>query len=179
MHGIIFKELQRYVSKKFDLPTWYALLKSVDLDKKIYMPTENYPDEEINALVSAASTVADRPVNFILEDFGEFLAPNLMQVYRTMIPLQWRTLDLLERTESTIHKAVRFVDQVTTPPRLVCTRTSSQEVVIDYSSQRKMSSLGVGIIRGIAKHYGENVLINVTHCSDSKCQISVRLVAGE
>jgi hypothetical protein len=92
MHGIIFKELQRYVSKKFGLPTWYALLQSVDLEKKIYIPTQNYPDAEINALVAAAAAAADCSPHQVLEDFGEFLAPNLLLVYATMIPAHWRTL---------------------------------------------------------------------------------------
>jgi hypothetical protein len=61
---------------------------------------------------------------------------------------------------------------------LVCSRISPQEVAIDYASQRQMSSLGVGIIRGIAKHYGENVRIQVTHFDSNgtkKCRILIHL----
>jgi hypothetical protein len=179
MHGILFKELQRYVSKKFGLVTWCELLKSSDLDKKLYLPTQIYPDEEINALLSSVSVSCGRPLTAVLEDFGEFLLPNLLQVYGNMVQPHWRTLDLLERTENTVHRAVRYIDDRAAPPRLVCTRVSADQVVIDYSSRRNMSRLGVGIIRGISRHFEEDITIQEMYSTNaeglSHCQLTVTL----
>jgi hypothetical protein len=178
MHGIIFKEMQRYVSKKFGLPAWYALLKRVALDQQLYLPTQHYPDEEITALIAGVSRLSGQPVPATLEDFGEFLVPNLLQVYGSMINSGWRTLDLLEHTENTMHRVVRFVDQSAHPPRLLCTRTGPDEVVLHYASARNMSSLGMGIVRGFARHYGERVTITCNQHPEhpAECLIVVRLV---
>ncbi len=100
--------------------------------------TEVYPDEEIVALVATASQLTSTPVPVILEDFGAFLVPTLLKVYKGYIKAGWRTLDLLEHTESNIHKAVRLRDPGAEPPRLKVKRTSPTEVVIAYSSARNM-----------------------------------------
>ncbi len=177
MHGIIFKELQRYVSKSFGLPAWYGLLKGAALDQQLYLPTQNYPDGHLTVLVSGIAGLRGQPVPDTLEDFGEFLVPNLLQAYGSMINPNWRTLDLLEHTENTMHQAVRYADHSASPPRLLCTRTGPNEVVLHYTSVRNMSSLGVGIIRGFARHYGEQVTITRTLHPDhpTECLIIVRL----
>jgi hypothetical protein len=177
MHGIIFKEMQRYVSIKFGLPAWYALLKGADMTHQLYLPTQRYPHKEITALIAGVSRLSGQSVAATLEAFGEFLVPNLLQAYGSMINPNWRTLDLLEHTENTMHQAVRYADHSASPPRLLCTRTGPNEVVLHYTSVRNMSSLGVGIIRGFARHYGEQVTITRTLHPDhpTECLIIVRL----
>jgi hypothetical protein len=177
MHGMIFKELQRYVSKSFGLPAWYGLLKGAALDQQLYLPTHHYPDGHLTALVSGIAGLRGQPVPDTLEDFGEFLVPNLLQVYGSMIQPRWRTLDLLEHTEHTMHRVVRHASYTATPPRLLCTRTGPGEVVVHYQSERNLSSLGVGIIRGLARHYGESVRITRNQHPDrpAECVIVVEL----
>jgi hypothetical protein len=177
MHGTIFKELQRYVSISFGLPAWYGLLKGAALDQQLYLPTQHYPDTHLTALISGTAGLRGQPVADTLEDFGVFLVPNLLQVYGSMIQPHWRTLDLLEHTEQTMHWVVRQASYTATPPRLLCIRTGPGEVVVHYFSERNLSSLGVGIIRGLARHYGENVRIIKTHDHDrsAECIILVQL----
>lgn len=176
MHGTIFKELQRYVSKSFGLPAWYGLLKGAALDQQLYLPTQHYPDTHLTALVSGTAGLRGQTVADTLEDFGMFLVPNLLQVYGSLIQPQWRTLDLLEHTEQ-MHGVVRQAGYTATPPRLLCIRTGPGEVVLHYCSDRNLSSLGVGIIRGLARHYGEHVRISKTHDPDrsAECTILVQL----
>lgn len=178
MHGIIFKELQRYVSKSFGLPAWYGLLTGAALDQQLYLPTQNYPDAQLTALLNGVANLRGQPVPDTLEDFGTFLVPNLLQVYGSMIQPRWRTLDLLEHTEHTMHRVVRHASYAATPPRLLCTRTGPGEVVVHYYSERNLSSLGVGIIRGLARYYGENVRItkNQNPNLPAECVILVQLV---
>lgn len=177
MHGIIFMELQRYVSKSCGLPAWYGLLKGTALDRQLYLPTHNYPDTQMTALLGGVAGLRGQPVADVLEEFGAFLVPNLLLVYGSMIQPRWRTLDLLEHTEHTMHRVVRYADAAATPPRLRCTRTGPGEVVVHYRSERNLSSLGIGIIRGLARHYGENVRITKHPHPDrpAECLILVQL----
>ncbi len=180
MHGIIFNQLQKYVRDHSGPAAWFTLLGSQQLAKKIYLPTQIYPDEELIALVAGIANQQHKSVEQILEDFGKFIVADLLKVYSTMIRPEWRTLDVLEHTENTMHKAVRHNDRSATPPELLCTRVSPREVVIDYSSRRHLSSLGVGIIKGISAHYGEKTAVQVRHyqtpTGQKACKISVVLV---
>jgi len=76
-----------------------------------------YPDAEMEALVAAAATMSGLTASVVLEDFGVFIAPPLMNMYGHLIPGDWKTLDVIEKTEETIHHVVR----VQTPGRnLLC-----------------------------------------------------------
>ena len=100
-------------------------------------------------------------------------------MYRHFVSPAWRTLDVLEHTESTIHRIVRLREPGATPPRLVCTRVSGTEVMIAYESPRRMCSLGVGLAFGLAEHYSESLDATQSQCMNegaSRCLINFRLI---
>ena len=175
MHGIIFQQLQSFVTKNYGVKQWLDLLSATDLKDKIYLPTKVYPDGEAVAIVTKASEVTKIPAKDILESFGEFIAPSLLKIYAASIDPQWNTIDLLEHVENTIHKAVRFADKTATPPELVCERPSKKAVTINYSSKRKMVDVGVGIIKAIAKIKNEIVEIKRTD-GEETTKLEVQLV---
>lgn len=160
MQGVIFQQLQQFVTKNYGPQQWYQLLESSDLKGKMYLPTQVYPDSEVVTLVTNASQATNMPVAAILESFGEFIAPSLLKIYSASIQANWNTIDLLEHVENTIHKAVRFADKAATPPQLLCERKSANRISIDYSSKRNMADLGIGIIKAIAKIKNESISIS-------------------
>ncbi len=106
MHGIIFVELKKYVQSKVGPGTWETLLAKSGLTRTSYLITSVYPDEEMVALVTTASSLTGTAIPAMLEDFGEFLVPGLIKTYRSFLRPDWRTLDTIEHTEANIHKAV-------------------------------------------------------------------------
>lgn len=50
------------------------------------------------------------------------------------------------------------------PPELRCTRAETDEVVLEYASERRMCALAKGIAKGIAGHYGERIAIDEDTC---------------
>jgi predicted hydrocarbon binding protein len=180
VHGVILSELQKYVEARHGPPMWPALLRDAGLGTKLFSPFLTYPDAEIMAIVGAASKVTGKPMGIILEDFGEFMAPDLIALYRALIKPEWRTLELLEHTESTIHRVVRSRSQDAKPPELKVARIREHEVVIHYASPRKLCAVAKGIVRGIARHYGERISLIDTACMHRgapECTISVRTLA--
>lgn len=178
MHGLIFAELKKYVDTKLGPRAWDALLKEARLGPRIYLTGDTYPDSEGVALVSAASRITKLPAGAILEDFGEFIAPDLIETYRPFVKPKWKTLDMIEHTEATIHKAVRLRDPNAAPPRLKSRRVSPKEVEIIYTSARKMCAVAKGIARGVGKHYGESVTVKESSCmlnGAPQCTISITL----
>jgi len=181
VHGVILSELQKYVEARHGTPAWPALLRDAGLGTKLFSPFQTYPDEEVVAIITAASKATGKPMGIILEDFGEFIAPDLLSLYRALIKPEWRTLDLLEHTESTIHRVVRSRSADARPPELKVARVREHEVILIYASPRRLCAIAKGIVRGIAKHYGERISLIDTGCMQRgapQCTISIRVLAS-
>lgn len=182
MYGAIFVELKRYVEERVGPDAWPALEVEAGLPGKVYLATDTYPDDDAYALVGAASRATRRAASAILQDFGEFLAPQFMRTYGGLADPAWTTLAFLEHLEETIHRVVRHREAGASPPDIRCARTSPSEVTITYTSARKMCPLAKGLVHGVARHYGERVTLLEPTCllkGAAQCLIVVRLVPPE
>ena len=177
MHGIVFGELKQYVGDRMGDAAWDGLLADAEIGPKLYLAIQEYPDEELGAILAAASKRTGLSINALLRDFGDFIGPHLMRMYRMYIQPEWRTLDVIEHTEERMHKMVRLQHRGARPPYLSTTRRGDDEIVIHYTSERRLCSLAKGIAQGIARHYGEPVEIRDLTCMHKgapRCEILVR-----
>lgn len=180
MHGLLFAELKKYVVTKMGPEAWNDLLTQAGLGSKIYLPNQVYTDEELMRLVETGARITGLTSIAIEEDFGEFIAPDLYNMYRAQLNPSWRTLDLIENTEEIVHRTVRLKVPGAKPPMLRTVRKGPGEVVIVYNSPRRLCAVARGIAKGVAKHFGERVDVQDTRCmhhGDPDCEISVRLAA--
>jgi len=178
MHGIVFAELKKYVDERLGGDSWNVLRKEAGLGHKVFLATETYEDKDIVDLVVTAARITGRDVGDILEDFGEFLVPDLLEVYGALVKGEWRTIDFLENVESIIHRTVRLRNPGASPPDLRCERSTERALTMTYTSQRKMCALARGLIHGVARHYGEAIRIDELTCmtrGDGQCQLKVEL----
>jgi hypothetical protein len=178
MHGLIFGELKRFVDEVHGPNVWNAMLERSGIGHKIYLAVEVYPDEEIAKLAATAADMTSAPVADVLEAFGEFLVPAYFKLYGHLVKPEWRTLDVIENTESTIHKVVRLKNPGASPPELKCSRLSPSEVLLVYGSSRKMCAVARGIAKGVAKHFMDRVLISESTCmlrGALDCRITIKL----
>ena len=181
MHGIIHVEFRDYAVGQIGEDGWSELLREARVDHATYRITETYPDDELTGLVLALARRTDRRVDAVLEDAGRFAARGLLTTYGSFVRPGWRTLDVVEHTETVIHRAVRMRDPGAEPPALEAQRRSPGEVVVLYRSARGLCALGRGIILGIADHHGEAVTVSETRCQhlgDPECEIVARLQAA-
>src|SRR5262245_14088226 len=181
MHGLIILEFRRFAQKQARISDWESLLREAQLPTKSYSPARVYPDEEVWALVGAASRLLNVSVGAALEAFGEFVAPELIRLYGKLIEPEWKTLDLIENTEKLIHTAVRVGKPGAKPTVLNCVRSTRNELQILYSSDRQLCSLAKGIVKGVARHYGETVRVTDDACmlrGDPYCALQVTRVAA-
>jgi len=159
MHGIIHAELKKFVDTNHGPDAWAAILKEAGLENKTYITICAYPDEETLAIVKAASSLTHTPAEQILESFGEFIVQDLVNMYRSLIKPEWKTMGLLLHAEETIHRVVRMKNKRAKPPQLQFEAIGPSMLKFTYSSPRRLSSVARGIIKGVAKHYGETVTI--------------------
>lgn len=178
MQGIVFDQLRSFALSQ-GVSVWPDLLARAQLTKQTYLVTENYPDEELEALISAFVEVMSRPRSDVLMDFGRFLSSGLLVIYGVLLDKRWGLREVLLNTERTIHRVVRLRDPQADPPRLrILDGPDTGQVTIMYDSPRRMCSLGKGIIEGLAKEYGTDVSITDVRCmhaGDAVCEIRVQL----
>lgn len=182
MQGIIFEQLREYVWRRHGAGTWSELLGEAAPQRRFYAPDTGYPDEELEALLAAAARKTEKSRSELLHDFGVFIAPTLLELYRPLISPEWGLLDFLEHIEETIHHVVRLDDPNAAPPRLRVERPSEERVLIRYDSERNMCDLGRGIVEGLQREYRQVVLIDELTCmkkGDSECTIEVTRVLAQ
>lgn len=178
MHGVVFSELKEFVETEHGEEQWQSVVESAETSTNSYLAISTYPDDDLVALLEAAETATGQSQETILNSFGRFAAPGLLQKYDTFLDNDWGVLDVLEHTEDAMHKAVRLKEDDAEPPELDCQRASEDEVLIEYTSELQLCKFGEGLINGIVDEYGTTVDIDQTQCmleGDNHCEIYVHL----
>jgi Haem-NO-binding len=177
MHGLIFAELKKFSDERLGPDAWDELLAKAGLGGRMFLTIQSYSDADAVAIVKAACLRTGMGLDALLQHFGEFIAPNLLRSYAHLLDREWRTLDVLENTEQTIHRVVRLRNPGASPPELRTERPGPDHLIVVYGSARKMCGIAKGIVRGLARHFGETVAIDEPACMHSgapQCRISVR-----
>lgn len=165
MHGSIFVLLKRFVENAYDYSTWIKLLEAAGIRRTAYQMSEMYPTRELLHIVRTAAQLTGIPAPELMEQYGEFLVPDLLLIYKKYLRPEWNTYQMLLHTEAAMHGAVRTEDHRTNPPILTVTPANDRQLLINYYSKRRMAGVAVGIIKGIAKHYNESDQVIVTRLS--------------
>ena len=176
IHGSIFILLKKFIDNSFLYNTWNEFLKRLGVEAVEFDINRSYPIELFHSLVHESAQLKQVSENKLIEEFGEFLVPDLLIFYAAYLKPQWKTLELLEHTEAVMHQAVRKINPDADPPKLHVSRVNERLLIIDYYSKRKLSGLAIGIIRGIAVFYGEDKRIAILPTSafdDERVQIRV------
>ncbi|QJX48359.1 heme NO-binding domain-containing protein [Hymenobacter taeanensis] len=176
MHGLVFTLLKRYVQTQYDHSTWVRLLEAANLTAADFDHKQVYPDEHMYALVGQAAQMTGLSADELHEKFGEYLVPDLMYMYKRLVQPEWKTLDMIEHTENTMHRQVRSEHTENAPPVLEVSRISPTELFIDYKSERRMGALAVGIVRGLATYFEEadQIIVEPT-TSENGEQVRIRV----
>jgi predicted hydrocarbon binding protein len=177
MHGLIFVQLKKYAAKRLGPEAWDELLHKAALQGRMYLPVQQYPDEELLALVRALSLRTGGDADAVLQELGTFMAPELMRMYGSLLQRSWTTLDVVEHTEDTVYRVLRARNQAARSPELRAERVAPDEVVVTYDSPRRLCGFAKGIVRGLARHFGENVTVDEPSCmlrGDSECRLRIR-----
>jgi hypothetical protein len=176
VHGSIIFLLKKFINHICSPGTWDQLLAEMGIENNYFELTKAYPLKTLEAIMNRISEKTGLPVEELKEKFGEHMVPDLFHMYRYYLRPEWKTYEILLNTEEVMHGAVRKLNSTAHPPVINVSKVSKELLMIDYFSKRKMSSLAMGIIRGIAKYYGEQDKVTVeimTNPNAEKVQIKV------
>ena len=166
MHGVVHSQFKNFVEKNYGPSAWQNTLVSAGFTNKIFVVTSSYPDEQIMAIVRAASQETGVSASALLEAFGEYLFPILAKMYENLINPEWKTMEFLLKVEDTIHAVVRRQTPDAHPPRLHFQKIGPNQLRLRYNSPRRLQSLAKGMLKAVAKRYGETIAFDATKTQD-------------
>jgi predicted hydrocarbon binding protein len=181
MHGLILLQLQKFAQQSVGADRWRAVLAGSGLESLTFSAGQVYDDKQVIELVGLASKSLDLPVDEMIESFGKHLSTELIKLYQRVIKPEWKTLDIIENTETFIHSAVRVGNPGAMPPPLDAIRTGPDQLQLLYSSERKLCRLAIGIIKGLAEHFHESIEIQHEACmlqGDPFCSFQITRVSS-
>ncbi|MFB6130984.1 MAG: heme NO-binding domain-containing protein [Salinigranum sp.] len=177
MHGIVLKQLKDFVVETEGLDAWQAVLEEAGLSGSVFVPVTEYPDEDVLALVAAATELTGSDPEVLLEAFGRFLVGPLVETYGVHVDREWTGLELVANVERYIHEALRAKRLSTyTPPKLEAEWRGDDSVGVVYRSERGFCHLARGIIVGVGRHFEEPFDVEETACvhdGDGHCEFVV------
>jgi len=163
MKGIIFNLLEQVVSEEYDEKTWEALLDGAKLDGA-YTAVGSYPDEDLLALVGAASTALGTPADDVVRWFGRKAMPLMVQRYPQFFEGHESTRPFLLSLNDIIHPEVRKLFPGAYAPSFIFDESVPGKLSLSYVSQRNLCPFAEGLIDGAADHFGETVTIEHSEC---------------
>ena len=175
MKGIVFNLLEETVRREYGEETWDALLEAAQLDG-VYTSLGNYSDHELTKLVAAASSALSLPPEAIVRWFGRSAVPLLFEKYSHFFESHRSVRSFLLTLNDIIHPEVRKIYPGADVPEFDFDTTSEHELVMEYSSPRKLCAFAEGLIEGAAVHYEEDVQLDHPKCmhrGDEACLIRI------
>ncbi|WP_266205522.1 heme NO-binding domain-containing protein [Pontibacter kalidii] len=163
MHGSIFLFLKRYLESRHDYSTWIRILEEEGIDRVAapYQMHGTYPVSELYTIMAKGALLEGIPYPEFQQDFGEFLVPDLLLVFKKFVNPSWKTYDMLQYIGSHMHGSIKLENADTNPPPLYVTKVGKNTLIIDYHSKRRMAGFAIGIVKGLARYFQEADRVNV------------------
>lgn len=171
MKGVIFNLLEQVVSDEYGEQTWEALLEGTKLDGA-YTAVGSYPDEDLSALVGAASAALNIPADDLIRWFGRNAMPLLAGRYPQFFEPHATTRAFLLTLNEIIHPEVRKLFPGAYAPSFTFDDTQGNALALGYVSHRNLCPFAEGLVEGAADHFGETVTITQSECQkrgDAQC----------
>ena len=173
----MFDLLEQVITRDYGEDAWDALLSAAALDGA-YTSLGSYPDDDLFRLVAQASTTLQIPAQDVIRWFGREALPLLATAYPEFFAPHTTTRTFIRTLNDIIHPEVRKVYPGADVPWFDMGESPSGELVMGYTSKRRLCAFAEGLIQGAAAHYGENVDIEQPACmlrGDPACSLVVRL----
>ena len=168
MKGVVFTEFLDMVENRYS----GSLLDQVIQDSGVhgqgaYTSVGNYPHSEMVALAASLSKLTGTPTAQLLEEYGHHLFGRLYSLYPGSTAGIANCFEFLMQLEPLIHLEVKKLYPEARPPKIDCRKTAPDTLVLDYTSSRHFAPLALGLIKGCADSFRENISVAMEDLSDS------------
>ena len=180
MKGVVFNLLEEIVSRDYGEDAWDDLLDAAGVDGA-YTSLGGYPDEDLSALVAAASKALEMPPEEVVRWFGRNALPLLATNYPQFFDPHDSSRPFVLTLNDIIHPEVRKLYPGADVPVFDFDTSSDEILVMGYTSPRRLCAFAEGLIEGAAEHYRESVSIEQPECmgrGDPKCVLEITFRSG-
>ena len=165
MKGIIFTTFNDMVEQEIGIETWDAILDSVNPESKgVYTAVEDFPDEELFAMISDLSEKTGTPIVELVTAFGQYLFHTFAIKHGVFVDDKSNFLDFLKSIDEVIHKEVEKLYPNPNLPSLHWEQHDENSLELYYSSPRKLCHLADGLIKGAAQKYKTKYTMEHSPC---------------
>jgi hypothetical protein len=171
MKGIVFNLLEQVVVEDHGEQAWESLLDATGMDGA-FTAVGSYPDEDLTALVSAASEALGTEPDDLVRWFGRRSIPLLAARYPGFFTPHNSTREFLLTLNDVIHPEVRKLFPGAYAPSFEFDTSEKDHLGLSYHSHRNLCSFAEGLIQGAAEHYREHASIDHVLCTkqgDDRC----------
>lgn len=159
MKGIVFTGFLELVEQKFGMQVVDQIIDQSDLASRgVYTSVGTYSHKEMFQMVGKLSELKDIPVADLLHLFGEYFFQLLSESYPKFMD-QPDMFTFFKSIDNYIHPEVLKLYPNAELPSFDAQVNSSNEMVLKYSSVRKLSDFAIGLINGAAKYYNESITV--------------------
>ncbi len=157
MKGIVFTEFLELVEYDFGLEVVQRIIDECELDTDgVYTSVGTYSHKDMFKMVGKLSEIKGIPAPALLTVFGKYFFTTLKGKYPVFVEKP-NLFSFLNSIDQYIHPEVLKLYPDAELPRFDAEIKSDNEMILNYMSSRKMSDLAIGLIKGAAKHFNENV----------------------
>jgi hypothetical protein len=161
MKGIVFTEFLEMVEEKFGYEVVDEIISKSELKSNgVYTSIGTYASKEMVSLVNHLHQKTQIDLNVLYEVFGEYLFNSLMRAYGHMFVDITDSFQMLKAVDQHIHVQVVKLYPDAELPKFEVDQLDDKTLKMIYSSERRMSDLAVGLIKGCLKHFNENAHIS-------------------
>lgn len=163
MYGMVNKLLGEVLVNEYGSETWSKIEKKSGTDAGYFIGMEQYPDDVTYNIVGAASEIIGISVEQLLEMFGKkWVEMTAKGEYGHYYAMADNLFDFLKNLDS-MHRALGASLPDLRPPFFILSKLDDSSAQLQYMSNRAgLTSFVVGLINGLAGHYGQEITISIT-----------------
>jgi hypothetical protein len=160
MKGVIFLALREMVENKHGENKWNEVLEVAAFSgEPTVLAADNFDDAKLMKVFGALSSVLKLSAQQVYDEFGDYwinvYAPRVYWSYYTEINDAKTFLSRMDEIHVKLTKNVLG----SKPPRFEYEWKNDKTFIMRYISERELIDLMVGLIKGVGKHYKEELYV--------------------
>lgn len=170
MKGVIAKCLGDLVKEKFGKDKWEDALERSGLDRdSVFLATEDVDDIAVLKVVDSVCKVLNISLTQAADAFGDYwvcvFAPKIYASYYRGVNSAKEFLLNMDKVHVNTTETINNAQ----PPRFEYEWKDNKTLIMKYKSKRDLIDFMVGLIKGVGKHYKED--LKVTKLGPEKVEI--------
>ncbi|MGB0640426.1 MAG: heme NO-binding domain-containing protein [Myxococcota bacterium] len=160
MYGMVNKAVRGFVLQNFDEATWTRIHTTAGVDEN-FVAMQAYDDAVTYDLVAAANAELGIAVPDILNGFGRYWVSDVATVSYAELMAKTGSgfIDFVKNLDH-LHERIRVTFPDYQPPSFRIHVLAERKIQVDYYSHREgLLDFVVGLLEGLAEHFGERVSI--------------------